>query len=95
MKSVPPRGSGWVSELAIVDFRLQISFGGNQEWQLAIGNQSTHPLPRGGTDLISLARRVCGLAQEEPNLGLTDSDAPLQVFPTRIAMQRFHQRFKF
>jgi hypothetical protein len=37
MRSVPPRGSGWV-------------FG----FSIDSGNRQTHPLPRGGTDLISL-----------------------------------------
>ena len=55
MRSVPPRGSGWVRR--IFDLRFAIA-----NWlyrrpaipnrQLRIGNQETHPLPRGGTDLI-------------------------------------------
>jgi hypothetical protein len=42
MKSVPARSSGWVSSLPIADLRLQLAF----------GNAKTHPLPRGGTNLM-------------------------------------------
>src|SRR5687767_13348296 len=50
MRSVPPRGSGWVSYIAecgLAFVRQLIAFG---NWQSTI--PGTHPLPRGGTDLI-------------------------------------------
>jgi hypothetical protein len=58
MRSVPPRGSGWVRSLLIVNFRLPIASIPNRQltignWQLALVR--THPLPRGGTDLMSKA----------------------------------------
>jgi len=47
MKSVPPRGSGWVvltfRRLTILDARYP---------QLQAYESITHPLPRGGTDLL-------------------------------------------
>jgi hypothetical protein len=62
MRSVPPRGSGWVFGFSIFDFRfsifdLRLSIGFYRQTpirnrQLTIGNQETHSLPRGGTDLI-------------------------------------------
>jgi hypothetical protein len=54
MRSVPPRGSGWVYQLPICDCRLPILDLRREEIrnrQLTIGNPETHPLPRGGTDL--------------------------------------------
>jgi hypothetical protein len=55
MRSVPPRGSGWIAsadcQLPIVNWPLAIEAIGNR--QLAIGNVETHPLPRGGTDVIA------------------------------------------
>ena len=59
MKSVPPRGSGWVSGFSISDCRLQIGFIARRQLQIGnrqSANQETHPLPRGGTDLISTVR---------------------------------------
>src|SRR4030095_4492418 len=56
MRSVPPRGSGWVFGFSICDCRLPISFYRQtpiRNRQLTIGNQETHPLPRGGTDLTT------------------------------------------
>jgi len=57
MKSVPPRGSGWVDRLPIFNCRLPIARLsilqiGNRK--LAIGNAEAHPLPRGGSDFIAL-----------------------------------------
>src|SRR5438046_9514837 len=59
MRSVPPRGSGWVSGFWILDFRflisdcqLALSPAPIENRQLTIGNRETHPLPRGGTDLM-------------------------------------------
>jgi hypothetical protein len=58
MRSVPPRGSGWVGMLAL---RSRVdsdetpghdSGHGRALSQRLIANGSTHPLPRGGTDLI-------------------------------------------
>ena len=46
MKSVPPRGSG------SLDCRLALSPTPIANRQLTVGNQRTHPLPRGGTDFI-------------------------------------------
>ena len=56
MKSVPPRGSGWVGSLPIANCRFQLFFARLPIgiWQPAIGNALTHPLPRGGTDFIAL-----------------------------------------
>lgn len=55
MKSVPPRRSGWVRLVAIVDFGLLIRQGNRQS---AFRNRQsvTHPLPLGGTDLIIALR---------------------------------------
>jgi hypothetical protein len=56
MKSVPSCGSGWVPGISILRFTIadwpscQASI---EDWQLTIGNQQTHPLPRGGTDLMA------------------------------------------
>jgi len=52
MRSVPPRGSGWVIGLPIVDCRFQIHVSPKAHPQSQIDNRLTHPLPRGGTDLI-------------------------------------------
>jgi hypothetical protein len=62
---VPPRGSGWVlgnCQLPIADCRLvktnpqQLKSTGGvikiDDRKSAIGNRLTHPLPRGGTDLM-------------------------------------------
>jgi hypothetical protein len=57
MKSVPPRGSGWIDTLPIAICRLPIGvIGGGSigNWQLEIGNVQIHPLPRGGTDFMTL-----------------------------------------
>ena len=59
MRSVPPRGSGWV--FRILDLRLPIANWLYNETpienrQLTIGNRYTHPLPRGGTDLMPLSK---------------------------------------
>ena len=53
MRSVPPRGSGWVCRLPIVNcgFTIGSSADAVPNWQPPIGNRQTHPLPRGGTDL--------------------------------------------
>jgi hypothetical protein len=55
--TVPPRGSGWVPTLPIVNFQLPISVWGID--QSTIGNRQssigrpTRLLPRGGTDFIT------------------------------------------
>jgi len=55
MRSVPPRGSGWVSGSPIVNCQLPIHVSPKANRELQIGNPETHPLPRGGTDLIAVA----------------------------------------
>jgi len=54
MRSVPLRGSGWSRDcrLSTADFRLMFRLRPIGNRQLTIGNHETHPLPRGGTDLI-------------------------------------------
>src|SRR6266545_3451379 len=57
MRSEPPRGSGWVSDIVNCRFPIANWLLTRQPigiWQLAIGNAWTHPLPRGGSDLIPL-----------------------------------------
>jgi len=49
MKSVPPRGSGWVTRLLNSNFRLPIAQIARRQSAIT----ETHPLPRGGTDLIN------------------------------------------
>jgi len=55
MKSVPPRGSGWVvlisRQLIILDARYP---------QLQAYESITHPLPRGGTDDLMTPECICG-----------------------------------
>jgi len=65
MRSVPPRGSGWVGSLPIADCRFPIVFARLPIgiWQSATGNAPTHPLPRGGTDLIVTETRLRELRQ--------------------------------
>jgi PelA/Pel-15E family pectate lyase len=48
MKSVPPRGSGWVRSFGVIARRLIRDF----------STLRTHPLPRGGTDFIPLRRSL-------------------------------------
>ncbi len=74
MKSVPPRGSGWVLRLPIVNCRFSIGVGDEVNWQSEIKNQSpeTHPLPRGSTELMgprhvssATSRATSALVQSE------------------------------
>jgi hypothetical protein len=46
-ESVPPRGSGWIDTVPIVDCLMSINH------QSEIGNVSIHPLSRSGTDFHS------------------------------------------
>ena len=53
MKSVPPRGSGWVATRALkprvgIDLTAKCNLGVGHELD---AGASAHPLPRGGTDL--------------------------------------------
>ena len=58
MRSVPPRGSGWVFRLLIANFRLSIDRSLKANLQSTIGNHKTHPLPRGGIDLMGAFSRL-------------------------------------
>src|SRR6266480_7316131 len=60
MKSVPPRGSGWV-EVSLHNHRLSIV-------------RYTHPLPRGGTDLMTPRRSYCeqGCLKGQPWAGISE-----------------------
>jgi hypothetical protein len=55
MKSVPPRGSGWVKPLPIFQLPIAncpISYTSIGNKQSTIGNAWTLPLLRGGTDFM-------------------------------------------
>src|SRR5204862_8350388 len=54
MRSVPPRGSGGVSDcrLSIADFRFALAMKPIGNRKSKIKNPETHPLRRGGTDLM-------------------------------------------
>jgi hypothetical protein len=57
MRSVPPRGSGWVLNIADSQFPIFdwcVINRAIDNLKSTIGNRSTHPLPRGGTDLMTL-----------------------------------------
>ena len=62
MRSVPLRGSGWVPDFGfrfpIANWLYRQTPIGNR--QLTFGNQETHPLSRGGTDLNPPGRYCSG-----------------------------------
>jgi hypothetical protein len=52
MRSVPPRGNGWVLRLLVVDFGFQISVSVSANRQSANWQSKTQPLPSSGAEFM-------------------------------------------
>jgi len=90
MRSVPPRGSGWVARLRISECGMRIQEMAVLILKSAIRNlhsaiTETHPLPRGGTDFTGTATRVNAHRKDRNHpltRGRTDFIGPNHIIST-------------